>query len=298
MWFDFHRKGLHRLSTAMQGFSDFIAALGLIDPQLEGGTFTWSNSRDVEARSRIDRFLFSPDWEDHFPSIIQTAYASPCCRITSQSSWSVVNSRNADGLSAFEKMWFKADGFVDRVRQWWLSYQFDGSPSYILANKLKALKADLKKWNTESFGNVGIKKNQLLYELHEIDRAAESRILTFDEKLRKESLVTELEKTILLDEISWRQKSRVLWLKEGDRNTQFFHRMANSNRRNNSISTLLIDGEMSTDQMLFLRPLPSFILGYIRMRWAGGRNWIDSAFQLSLMMMLAGWSDLLMKKRL
>jgi hypothetical protein len=120
-------------------------------------------------------------------------------------------------------MWFKTNGFVDRVKQWWLSYQFDGSPSYIFANKLKALKADLKKWNTESFGNVGIKKNQLLYELHEIDRAAESRILTSDEKLRKENLVTELEKTILLDEISWCQKSRVLWLKEGDRNTQFFY---------------------------------------------------------------------------
>ena len=179
-----------------------------------------------------------------------------CCRIIFQSYWSVVNSRNANGLSVsqkckwpfrFENMWFKVDGFMNRVRHWWLSYQFDGSLSYIFANKLKALKADLKKWNTESFGNVGIKKNQLLYELHGIDRAAESRLLNFDEKLRKESLVTELEQTILLDEISWHQKSRVLWLKEGDRNTQFFHQMANSNHRNNSISTLLIDGEMSID---------------------------------------------------
>ena len=145
-------------------------------------------------------------------------------------------------------MWFKADGFVDRVRQWWLSYQFNGCPNYILVNKLKALKADLKKWNAGSFDNVGIKKNHLLYELHEIDKAAESRILTLDEKLRKENLVTELEKTILLDEISWRQKSRVLWLKERDINTQFFHRMASSNRKKNSISTLLIDGDLSMDQ--------------------------------------------------
>ena len=57
---------------------------------------------------------------------------------------------------------------------------------------------------------MGIKKNQLLYELHEIDKAAESHILISDEKLCKENLVTELEKTILLDKISLRQKSRVL----------------------------------------------------------------------------------------
>jgi hypothetical protein len=201
----------------------------------------------VETRSRIDRFLFSPDWEDHFPSIIQRRMP----RLMSDHFPILLECgplQKCRRLFHFEKMWFKADGFVDRVRQWWLSYQFDGSPSYILANKLKALKADLKKWNTESFGNVEIKKNHLLYELHEIDRAAKSRILTSDEKLRKENLVTELEKTILLDEISWRQKSRVLWLKEGDRNTQFFHRMANSNCKKNSISTLLIDGDLSTDQ--------------------------------------------------
>ena len=158
----------------------------------------------MEARSHIDRFLFSPDWEDHFPSIIQ--WRMP--RLMSNHFPILLECGQLQKCRwpfRFEKMWFKADGFVDRVKQWWLSNQFDGSPSYILANKLKALKANLKKWNTESFGNVGIKKNQLLYELHEIDRAAESRILTSDEKLRKENLVTELEKTILLDEISWRQ---------------------------------------------------------------------------------------------
>ena len=34
-------------------------------------------------------------------------------------------------------------GFVERVQGWWLGYSFIGSPSFVLANKLKALKADL-----------------------------------------------------------------------------------------------------------------------------------------------------------
>jgi hypothetical protein len=51
-------------------------------------------------------------------------------------------------------MWFKADGFVDRVRQWWSSYCFQGSPCFILAQKLKALKANLKSWDEQVFRNL------------------------------------------------------------------------------------------------------------------------------------------------
>jgi hypothetical protein len=51
-----------------------------------------------------------------------------------------------------------------------------------------------------------------------------------------------------LDEISWRQKSRATWLKEGDKNTKFFHSVANSHRRHNTIRQLHVDGELSSNQ--------------------------------------------------
>ena len=66
--------------------------------------------------------------------------------------------------------------------------------------------------------------------------------------MEKASLRADLKKTALLEEISWRQKSRVLFLKEGDSYTRFFHRMANSNKRNNSIENLMIDGALSSNQ--------------------------------------------------
>ena len=231
----------------MADFSDFISSCGLVDPPLEVGQYTWSNGREEETLSRLDRFLFTTNWEDQFPSIIQRRMPR---LLSDHFPFTLECGQFQHGKRPFhfENMWLKAEGFVDHVRHWWGSYHFHGSPSHVLANKLKALKADLKKWNVESFGHVSVKMNQLWIELAELDSMAEGRSLSMVEKNQKAQITIELEKMALLEEISWRQKSRVTWLKEGDKNTKFFHRLPNSNRRYNSTSTLLINGEMCTDQ--------------------------------------------------
>ena len=65
----------------------------------------------------------------------------------------------------FENIWLKDEGFVERVPQWWNGYCFLGSPSFILARKLKALKDDFKKWNKEEFGDLAFRKKSVLFEL-------------------------------------------------------------------------------------------------------------------------------------
>ena len=46
----------------------------------------------------------------------------------------------------------------------------------------------------------------------------------------------------LMEETSWRQKFREIWLKEGDKNTEFFHRMANTHRGRNCLKSISING--------------------------------------------------------
>ena len=101
----------------------------------------------------------------------------------------------------------KAADFMERVGGWWGSYQFDGTPSFILAKKLRALKTDLKQWNEEMFGNVLFKKNALLNELHVLESLTENRVLTSEEKGTMDRVRHELEQNLLLEEISLRQKS-------------------------------------------------------------------------------------------
>jgi hypothetical protein len=43
-----------------------------------------------------------------------------------------------------------------------------------------------------------------------------------DERRTKNDMSKELERIILPEEVTWRQKSRALWLREGDKSTNFF----------------------------------------------------------------------------
>ena len=54
---------------------------------------------------------------------------------------------------------------------------------------------------------------------------------------------------VLREEISWRHRSRELWLKEGDNNTRFFHRMANVHSRRNWLSKLKVDDRWHTEEI-------------------------------------------------
>jgi hypothetical protein len=72
-----------------------------------------------------------------------------------------------------------------------------------------------------------------------------------------------------LDEISWRQKSHVLWLKEGDRNTKFFHCMANSHRRNNFIGCLNVEGSLTSDP----KEVEEGIIQYYRQLYCESTLW-------------------------
>ena len=195
-----------------------------MDIHLEGGLFTWSNNRDVPTMSRIDRFLFSPAWADHFGLFNQHCLPR---LLSDHFSIRLDCGRIVGGKSPFrfENMWLKVEGFVDRVRDWWALYSFPRSPSHILANKLKALKMDLKHWNVNELGNVHFKHQKFLLSLHELETLRESRVLSEVEKNERTRLISELETTIYLEEICWRQKSQVKWLKKGDKNTKYFIRL-------------------------------------------------------------------------
>jgi exonuclease III len=129
--------------SAVAEFADFVAEQGLMDLPLAGGESTWSNNLTW---SRLDRFLVSPEWEFCYPGLLQ----KKLLRVCSDHAPIFLSSgcpQSGKRAFKFENMWLQEEGFVAKVRGWWDSFQFYGSPSFVLAKKLKALKWEIKRWN-------------------------------------------------------------------------------------------------------------------------------------------------------
>ncbi|WMV25457.1 hypothetical protein MTR67_018842 [Solanum verrucosum] len=214
----------------MENFSKTILDLGLMDLPLRGAQYTWSRGTELLQASRIDRFLISSEWNDSFKTIKQVSLP----RVISDHKPLMLECGEWDSSSSyfkFENMWLQAEGFLDSVKNWWSSYEVEGSPDFVLVQKLKYLKKDISTWNKEVFGKLEEQRSQALNDLTNLEQSSEGRILSEAENAQMINLQTHLEQLAKIEEVSWRQKSRCLWLKDGDRNTKYFQSMANANRR-------------------------------------------------------------------
>ena len=227
----------------MRRFAEIVNELGLRDLPLQGGLFTWSGGRNGRSMSRLDRFLVSSDWESQFCNVAQRSFPRPI-------SDHFPLLLDSDGVRSgptpfrFELMWLKFRGFRELLKGWWQNLKFHGSFSYILAAKLKALKGILKSWNMEVFGKVEVKKKEALQRISFWDDLEKQRELVLEEMEERIMAKEEFKSWAVLEEISWRQKSRELWLKDGDKNTGYFHKMANAHRRRNCLRKISINGKI------------------------------------------------------
>ena len=121
-----------------------------------------------------------------------------------------------------------------------------GSPFFIWEEKLRRVKLALKSWAKTIPSPVEERKRvQADLEIHQ-DYMEDAEISS--EKLkREEELQQKFQNAYRLEEEYWRQKSRSLWLKSGDRNTYFFHKKAQARRGYNSISEIKDDTQSCGD---------------------------------------------------
>ncbi|WMV33972.1 hypothetical protein MTR67_027357 [Solanum verrucosum] len=102
-------------------------------------------------------------------------------------------------------------------------------------------------WIALQPGNLKQQNQLVLNQLAEIERIQDQRILEKAEIVSRLALTTELEEIVKNEETAWRQRSRAVWLRQGDRNTNFFHKVANSHRRVNTIDKIKVKEELLTE---------------------------------------------------
>ncbi|RVW79924.1 hypothetical protein CK203_041400 [Vitis vinifera] len=96
----------------------------------------------------------------------------------------------------------------------------NGWEGHKFMRRLQSVKAKLKEWNKVSFGELNEKKKSILNDLANFDAIEQVGGLTSDLLNQRALRKRELEELILREEIHWRQKARVKWVKEGDCNSK------------------------------------------------------------------------------
>jgi hypothetical protein len=116
-------------------------------------------------------------------------------------------------------MWISHPDCANVIQHSW-NVNVVGCPMYVLSEKLKRLKNDLKAWNKNVFGNIheNVKLSRLKVDEIQalLDSNGPSDALLDQQKVAQ----VNLEQALHMEELFWHEKSKVKWHCEGDRKIQ------------------------------------------------------------------------------
>ncbi|KAM7514245.1 hypothetical protein LguiA_003828 [Lonicera macranthoides] len=231
-------------------FQATIDECGLIHVLVHGSLFTWVKTfRNPFSRieRRLDRALCNASWLAKWPLSVSISHVW----VSSDNHPLVFKVNSAVGKPPtsfrFLNAWCSHPSFLAVVKQVWDSTSFSCNYMQTVMNKLKATKKQLILWNKDTFGNIHQMVECKSTALKQIQDAISISSATA-QLLQLESVAhTELSNALLQQEQYWKQKSRQMWLKEGDRNSKFFHTCAKIKVAKAQISCLVDGSNMITD---------------------------------------------------
>jgi len=233
-------------SREIKGFNDFIESSELVDIPLVGRKFTWFKPNGL-VKSRINRVLVSKEWLELWPNsqqfVLNRSISDHCAVILKEVlvDWGPKPFRFLD-------VWMKDSSFKEFVSSSWSAYKVTGGGIFVFKEKLKKLKADLKVWNREVFGDVNQASKEIQKRLDELDSRNDEDGLMESERDERKSLFAKLTESKSKQEAILFQKARQNWIKQGDHNTKFFHSAVKWRRARNQLHGIIDNNKWCDDK--------------------------------------------------
>jgi hypothetical protein len=134
----------------------------------------------------------------------------------------------------FEKAWMYHPNYTELIKQHW-------NKRSVFPERISNMTDEFVKWKRDVFGSINKRKADLMARINGIQRKQHvDRNNKFLERLER-NLQQELMLVLKQEEAVWFQKSRSQWIKDGDRNTRYYHVKTINRRRRNRIIMLKND---------------------------------------------------------
>ncbi|KAH7841573.1 hypothetical protein Vadar_031697 [Vaccinium darrowii] len=224
--------GRRRETWSLKVFRDFVTNLGVVDLGFTSYSFTWVNRRrgNRQIKERLDRALVSPGWRLHYDkSKLQHLFAVGSDHMV------LLLDTNPPKFTGqrqfrFDNRWTSDAECKEVIRKSW-QVGMRGSKMFDVFHRIRNTRSKLRIWSKARNFNARRKINEVQNQLKEI---GDERVYGDMEQIW--ALEKDLGDAWVQEEKCWRQKARISWMIEGDRNTSFFHVKVTQRRKRNTIS--------------------------------------------------------------